>query len=234
MREKIHVGKEAIIIGIIVALLGCLLLYFALDSQTKFKKFRESAETVQALVTKTETRTVTRRSSKGRRRTSHKYDVYIEYTVEGQMYESVLRDYGKYKSSGEHVSVYYDPENPRDVRTEKHYEPAILVGGGILLIGLLIFVSGARKYRKARNLVDLGKYIQTYDWFVENANVRVNKVMYKRVVCKYYDDRGGEYTFKSGAMHPNKIPFAQGSPIKVYVDIELDPKSYYVSMEPTV
>lgn len=110
--------KSSIILkGIIFTIAGLALLAIGIFIKFNSGKFYKSA-------IKTEATIVSIEDSRDYNSTSHKYDklhdVYISYyTEDGEYFENQLLPY--YTNSmreGQIIEVYYNPENPEDVRSK--------------------------------------------------------------------------------------------------------------------
>lgn len=167
---------------------------------------------------------------------STEYDVIVEYAVDGQIYSRTLGYYSSSMKIGQTVTIYYDPENPSHIMNSPYFACAILavlilafggVGGGFIIYEIV-------NMNTINRLAAEDKYI-ICDGMTErvevNANVRVNGMHYKQMNFIYRDSQGYEYVFSSRPYHPNKNPFLDGQSVTVYVDIEKNPKKYYVSEE---
>ena len=164
--------------------------------------------------------------------TSHK--VVVEYIVDGEIYRSSLGYYSSTMRRGQSVKVYYDPSDPSHTMDNATFACAmmlifILIFGGVGT-GFLIYEFRQKKIVTA--LIEEDKYI-VCDSSVEraevSAHVKVNRTYYRQTDFFYRAPDGKEYKFSSRPYHPDKNPFIDGQNVIVYVDIEKDPKKYYVS-----
>ena len=174
------------------------------------------------------------RSSYNHRDDSTDHDVIVEYIVDDVVYTSSLGYYTANMRVRDRVSVNYDPDDPSRTMASPGFAVVIMlililafggVGGGFLIYEL--------RHRKLINgLIAEGKYIVCDSSTVreeKSANVTVNHVRYMQTDFIYCAPDGQEYRFSSRAYHPNKNPFIDGQNVIVYVDIEKNPKKYYVS-----
>ena len=165
---------------------------------------------------------------------SESHSVMVEYIVDGEIYRGLLEYYSSSMREGQYVNVYYDPEDPSHTMTNPVFASLIMlililafggVGGGFLIYEL--------RYKKlVTALIAEDKYIvcdHTVERVETSANVTVNHVRYRQMDFIYHAPDGKEYTFSSRPYHPNKNPFIDGQNVIVYVDIEKNPKRYYVS-----
>lgn len=164
------------------------------------------------------------------------HDVTVEYIVDGIRY---VRPLGYYYSSmevGQTVTVNYDPEDPDHIMSSPYLPLGLLavfflVFGGI---GAGFIIAEITNIKTINRLAEEEKYI-ICDNMTErvevDANVKVNHVYYKQMNFIYRDQYGREYVFSSRPYHPDKNPFLDGKSVTVYVDIENNPKKYYLSIE---
>lgn len=127
-----------LMIGILTLCIGC---YVFISN----KYFMENAEKTNAVIINIETKKHARGIRSGGGIT---HIVTVEYTVDGVEYESEINDYNSRMYEGKTIEVYYDPDNPSNVKTDSMLIPAWLMGIGILftIIGCLFIAT--EKYRK--------------------------------------------------------------------------------------
>lgn len=167
---------------------------------------------------------------------STEYDVIVEYTVGGVLYTRSLGYYSSAMEIGQTVTVIYDSEDPDHMMSKPYFECAviaifILVFGGA---GTIFIVTEILNMQRINRLADEDKYIicdHTCEREEVSAHVKVNRVYYRQTNFIYRDMYGREYVFSSRPYHPEKNPFLDGQSVTVYVDIEKDPKKYYISSE---
>ena len=171
-------------------------------------------------------------------RTSHSGDstthhVRVEYVVDGEIYQNDLGYYNSSMKRGQTVTVYYNPEDPYDTMVRPYFACGmivvfVLIFGGI---GFGMVFSEFRNKKIINRLAEENKYI-VLDSRTERrevrAGVKVNNVHYVQTNFIYRDQYGGEYVFSSRAYPPGKCPFDPWQSVTVYVDIEKNPKKYYV------
>ena len=165
---------------------------------------------------------------------STNYRVTVEYIVDGVLYRERLDHYSSSMRVGQYVDVYYDPEDPSRMKSDPTLTCALMlififtfggVGGGFLIYEF-------RMKRIVTALIEEDKYIVCDHTVMRedvSANVKVNRVRYRQTNFIYNAPDGKEYIFSSRPYHPDKNPFIDGQNVIVYVDIEKDPKKYYVS-----
>lgn len=158
-----------------------------------------------------------------------RHNVMVAYEFEGERYECELGHYSSNMRRGDTVEIFCDPENPQETMTSPWSRVMIFgllgtVTGGI---GIGFLAHELRKRGFAKKLIHSGSYVYANFDREERAFVRVNGVDYCRAVFVYTDPYGVRYEFASEAYHPQKYPYGDGQPVRVYVDIK-DPKHYYI------
>lgn len=218
------------IIGGIFFLTGIIFIIIGAVNVAGWNDFKKDAVPVTATITDISTHTTRRPGSNKRRRT---YDVNIEYEYDGKSYSGDLSYYTSGMREGGAVDIFIDPDDPYKHRSEPY-----LVSGMMAVFGLVFGGIGAaflgheiKKSKYINRLIAEGKFIYADYSGEEQANVTVNNVRYRQAVFVYEDGFGKKLTFKSEPYHPNSCPYSQGDTKKVYVDMETDPKRYYVSRE---
>lgn len=227
--RKYKLDKPCMLFGSIFAFIGTIILISCVVFTVRHIQFRQSAGQTQAIINEIETYYT--RSSKGKRKQHHR--VYVTYTVNGVTYENILNYYDITMKEGGEVTVYYDPERPDRLASTTTPECILfalfaLVFGGV---GYGLLISQIRLAIYINRLIAEDKYIFADDIVEKKSDTRVNNVRYNELVVTCHDDKGIEYEFHSHPFHPNKPPFTQGKPIRVYVDLDVNPGKYYVCEE---
>ncbi|MCH5192927.1 MAG: DUF3592 domain-containing protein [Oscillospiraceae bacterium] len=165
---------------------------------------------------------------------SENHSVLVEYIVDGEVYRRSPGYYSSSMRTGQHITVYYDRSDPSRIKSDPSSACALMlififVFGGV---GAAFLIYELRLKKTVTALIAEGKYI-VCDSSVErvevSAHVKVNRVYYRQTDFFYNAPDGKEYIFSSRPYHPDKNPFIDGQNVIVYVDIEKDPKKYYVS-----
>lgn len=189
-----------------------------------WSNFSKTCESTEAVITSMY------RTGHGKHRRHH---VIVEYEVDGEVYSGDLGYYVSSMRRGQYVTVYYDPENP-DYIMSKPYVACAAIAVFDLIFGTLGFgflIPEFRNKKVINRLAEEGKYI-VLDGSVERresaANIKVNDVRYMQTDFIYRDGYGQEYVFSSRAYPPGRCPFNPWQDVIVYVDIENNPKIYYV------
>lgn len=154
------------------------------------------------------------------------YEVYVEYFIDGQRYESELNGYLMTFSEGDKINIYYDINNPRVIST-KSLDLLVLIVPFMGIIFVLIGALGIKKKIKQRRQ---DKYIEehgeliyaTYVETIVNYSYAVNDEHPYQIVCEWTDPTTNiQYTFKSKNLWRNPEIFINMNNIEsfpVYVD----------------
>lgn len=143
--------KTMIAIGGLFMGIGIIMLVVSFVVNTNSKKFFKTAVKTEATIENIDEYRDYNRTS-GKYRT--KYDVYISYqTADGAFYEDVRLGY--YKNDmreGQTLTVYYDPQDPTDVRAKEGMKLVVWIIGGIgalfSVIGGALLITGATSRRE--------------------------------------------------------------------------------------
>ncbi len=73
------------------------------------------------------------------------YNVTVEYVVDGEVYERTLNEYNSGMYEGKEIEIYYNPDNPSEIKTGPKILEIIFMG-----IGGLFAVIGGRISLKKR------------------------------------------------------------------------------------
>lgn len=107
-----------------------------------------------------------------------------------------------------------------------------LIGGIFLILGSVLFLTGKVKAARKQKLIDAGKFVYArivdidVDW---RRQIQVDRIAMNPffIRCRYRDENGREYEFKSGSLLYNPSGLLRSDRLKVYVDL-LRPGKYYV------
>ena len=219
-----------ILFGALIAIiLAVAALYASQIEKRSFERFKLTAKETDAVITDIHKERVRRRSG-GKTRTRVQHTVTVKYNVDDKDYTTTLNYYTSNMHEGGTVKIYYDPENPEYSMTDPKISNIVLtvLGCIFLLVGLVMLLMELKSYAQINGVIRQGQYIICDMWQEKDAPLTVNGVRYHWIECHYIDDRGGEHKFFSGTFHPNRAPFIEGLPVKVYVDL-YKPKIYFVS-----
>ena len=79
------------------------------------------------------------------------YNVTVEYVVDGEVYERTLNEYNSGMYEGKEIEIYYNPDNPSEIKTGSKILEIIFMGiGGLFAVigGVFLLRNAARKRRK--------------------------------------------------------------------------------------
>ena len=229
MTDFKFVSKQQLSTGIIFAVVGLIFCAVCIGIYVENSRFMKTAQEVSAEVTEVHKDRVRRN---GKYRTD--YDVYIRYEVDGNIYNEELSGGNGSMREGQIIKVYYDPYNPRDVRTGKS-GGAILFGAVFALVFVVVGVFvGVVPYVKAKKLRELkmtGQQITAMitDIIIDKS-VRINKRYPFKAICEAVDPMTNEKYLYSSEGVMNDIHYLQGQLVTVYYDA-YDRSRYYVDLE---
>jgi hypothetical protein len=228
MKRKMGVNTIFALIGTIFFVIGLVLSVIGSFRYNDFNEFMETAETTQATITEIEEDVYYR---KGRRRIRHY--AWASYTIDGNYYNKKLDHYSSTMYVGARIWVYYDPDNPSDVRTGSRVSEIVLfgMGGGFVIIGGVFLIIVIFKKNKVKNLKLNGEqFTGTITNVVQNRHVRINgRHPFKAEVEMKNPFDGETYLYSSDNISDDISQFV-GSQVTVYVDKNKKSR-YYVDMD---
>ncbi len=215
--------------GIIFMLFGLVFFCICLGTINDTKKFAETAQETTALITDVQKERVRRN---GKYRTS--YDVYVQYEVDGVTYNQELNGGSSGMREGQTLVVYYNPENPRDVRKSKS---AGMLGFAMVLslvfvaAGVGIGVVPAVKSSKRKKLRVTGEQATgLITSVIIDRSIRINKRHPYKAQCEVIDPLTEEKYLYSSESYMEDIRHLQGQQVTVYYDPD-DRSKYYVDLD---
>ena len=129
------------VLGILFLIVGIALFLGAVFAGLSSQRFFKHAVETEATIEKIESYTVYNHKGYKKNRRRKEHNVYISYmTEDGVQYGE--QKFGYYTSNmyeGQNITVYYDPENPEDVRSKAGTKLVFYICGGL---GCLFFVLG--------------------------------------------------------------------------------------------
>lgn len=154
----------------------------------------------------------------------------FQYKVAGTVFEHRLVDQKNDYSVGDTTTIYYNPENPSEIRDvlkpESTRLPTVL--GAVALVfwslAAVLIVLSIRAVRRAHrekqmkldelnadrgNKIDLSGTVRTACVFValEATSERVQNSRMIRLVCRWsHPESGREHLLRSSSFHPTKLP----------------------------
>ncbi|ADU73503.1 uncharacterized protein DUF3592 [Acetivibrio thermocellus AD2] len=165
------------------------------------------------------------------------YEVVIKYSVEGEEYYEIIA-HSPLMYVGREITVYYDPNKPRHVKTMGFvFDDLFLVGIGLVffIIGISFTASQFKKFRLRKRLLETGRTVYAdISEITLNTSYTVNSKHPYVITCKWKDpDTGLFYFFTSDNIwfDPEPIIHEKGiTSLPVYIDPE-NPKNYFVSVK---
>ena len=216
------------------AMAGLFVIIFAFKQKGSDEKFFEKAKPVEAVIDEITTRTV-RKGTGSKRKTRTEHDVFVTYTVNDVKYEHIeISSYSSSMSEGATMTLYYDPQNPKDIRDEGAAEMAfplsLFMGSIFVLVGVGLPLGMVLAGNKGKKLMKNGIRCQAEEICLEeNRNVRVNGKHPIVVYCRAMDPRDNcMKEFKSKNCYEDLYKYDIRN-----VDIYLDPNNmskYYVDI----
>lgn len=229
MAKRRSAVKATLGAGIVFMLFGLVFFAISLGLVMETKKFAETAQETTAVVYDVETRRV-RRNKKYRT----EYDVYVQYQANGSTYKTELNGGNGSMDVGETITVYYDPENPLDVRKSKSagmQSFAMILSLVFVAAGVGIGIVPAVKSSKRKKLRETGEQGTAMIVSVDlDRSVRINKRHPYKAQCEFTDPVTGEkYLYSSESMMED-IRYLQGQLVTVYYN-PADRSQYYVDLD---
>ncbi|MGN0667041.1 MAG: DUF3592 domain-containing protein [Huintestinicola sp.] len=224
--EKYKHNLIFMLFGAAFSIMAVVMILIAVSNTVKWNDFRKTAVATDARITNIQ---VSRQHTGKKTKVYH--DVYITYEYNDEEYDDMLSYYSSGMNEGDIVTIYVDPEDPR----KNMSDPGIIliisavmfiVFGGI---GASFFVYEIRRGIYINRLIRDDKYVFAEYTREEPSDLTVNKVRYNQSVFTYDDGYGRALSFTSRPHHPSELAYAPGESMKVYVDMENDPKKHYVS-----
>lgn len=158
---------------------------------------------------------------------------FVTYSVDGQAYENSINSYSSTWSVGDEITVYYNPQNPNQIKTTMPIILFIMFGFiGILfiIVGIVFsFVEKNSKKKKAFLLESGSTLTATVIRFEVNMSLSVNGRHPYRLEVEY-DDGNNKHRFKSDNVWENVTSDCIGETVKVYYDPN-NMNKYYVDTD---
>lgn len=164
------------------------------------------------------------------------HSVFVDYTVDGVEYE--YRELGMYSSSmyiGKTVEIYYDPQDPGDIKSKTGSTLIavifVAIGGIFAVIGGVILGVQIKAKRKTK-LKDTGTCIRLPITQIVTTNTSVNGVTGHVVICDNPDASGGTLnTYRSNPCYEWLSDYLNpGDIVAIYYD-PANPNYYYVDID---
>ena len=215
--------------GMVFVIAGLLFLVIFIFIVVENNNFMETAKETTAVVTEVRKERVRRN---GKYRTD--YDVYVYYEVDGVAYNQEINGGNASMKKGQKLVVYYNPENPRDVRSGggsgiKYF--GVVFSLAFTVIGVLVGIVPAVKANKLKKLKETGN--QTTAMITDiviDKSIRINKRYPNKAICEEVDPVTNEKYLYSSDGVMGDISYLQGQLVTVYYD-PYDKSRYYVDLE---
>lgn len=229
MAKRRSAANASLGAGILFIAVGLIFFFVCLFLTIDTKKFAETAQETSALVYDVQKERVRRN---GKYRTD--YDVYVQYKVNGVTYNEELNGGSSLMREGQTLIVYYNPENPRDVRSDKNagvQSFAMIFSLVFVAVGAVVGVVPAVKLSKRKKLKETGEQGTAIITNVDiDRSVRINKRHPYKAQCEFTDPVTGEKYLYSSEGVMSDIRHLQGQLVTVYYD-PADRSRYYVDLD---
>ena len=224
-----RINKLKITVGALLMAIAAILVAVSVLILMKWADFKSRCVSTDAVITDI-------RREYNYSNESTEYHVTVEYIVDGVVYRRPLGYYISSLREGQVVTINYDPEDPYFIMNDPFIACVLLAVFTLSCagVGIYMLTSELLNRNMVNRLADESKYIicdGRCERIERNANITVNNVRYMQTDFIYYDMEGREYKFSSRAYHPDKCPFYPGQSVTIYVDIEKNPKKYYVHID---
>ncbi len=201
------------VLGIVFIVIGIVTSNFAGIKQ-------ENRVKTQAIITEIDRK----RDSDG----DTSYKVWVQYEVQGKLYEEELGAYSSTYSEGKEIEVIYDKNNPRKVEAE--FESILFLGifsgiGSIFaIIGITGLVVVCIKNKKRKEVEKTGSIIYAKYLDVElNTTIAINGKNPFNIICSWLNPEDNKtYIFKSENLYYN--------PKSIILDMNLNTFPVFIDM----
>lgn len=226
---KYKPNSVSVVFGAIFVIMGMIFLGAIIAVDISYANQKNSYVPVEAVITDIREEKVYDRS---RKTTKITHEVIVKYEYEGNTYRTHLGHYNSAMNVGDREEIYIDPEAPGNTVSSPLTLNLIIIPMVIIVMGLgIAFIIREIKRSKAVNkLIEEDMYIFCDNVIEEQSNTTVNNVRYLWLRCKYYAN-GQTYDFKSHPYHPRDSRYVPGQKVKIYVDLETNPKVYYMVID---
>ena len=224
---KYKPDKTVLLLGGVFFMVGVVIIVILAALKISYVNFEKKADRVSAVISSISSY----RTGSGSKKSTH-YDVDITYLYNGESYTHTLNFYESGMHEGDIREILVDPDDPRNIKMKsKLATPFLLIfavafGG----VGAALLWSEVGTVIRANALIKEDRYVICEDWEERKANVSVNNVRYHEILARY-SNGFTDYEFKSRPFNPSKQPYTEGENVTVYVDIENDPKKYFVYLK---
>ncbi|MBQ5331547.1 MAG: DUF3592 domain-containing protein [Oscillospiraceae bacterium] len=219
--------KTTLILGLVFFIIGFAAAAGFAVYHISYRNFERNADRINAVITNVDAYTT---GSGKSRRTRH--NVEVTYVYDGEAYTNSLDYYISGMRTGDFVEVLVNRDDPQNMRSEPKLWLLLFAGFFLIFggVGFGLTWSEIGTMIKAKRLIDRDRYVMCDNWEEKLSGTAVNNVQYHRIIARY-DNGIEEFTFKSRPFHPAKQPYVPGESVIVYVDIEENPKKYFVYLK---
>lgn len=159
----------------------------------------------------------------------------IRYKADGNVYESVINENNSSWDLGDHITVYYNPDNPKQFSTVfgTTFGTLMLALFGVVFsaVGLIPMLISVKKKGKNQKLMESGTRIAAkVIGFDYNENFAVNGHHPYIIEVEYLSENGERHRFRSGNVwdpigeeilgHDVDVYFEPGNMDKYFVDVD--------------
>ena len=222
--EKYVFSKTRILVGsvflVILLLISALLSTYLIN----WVKFKQNAAEVDAVIVN-----ILFSTNSG---TTDSHNVKISYTYNNTTYETFYPNYSSSMYVGKHLSVFVNKDNPDEIKPTSC--TVVLIVDIVFLF--FVFLSGKLLFGELL----MGFYINRLiaeDYYIyadferrKITSLVVNENRYFSTVFKYTDETGMVRYFESKPYPLDKCPYEEGKGARVYVNLDANPRKYYVSL----
>lgn len=222
-----NANSVLLLIGILFSVIGTAFLVAGIAVLIGHNTFIDNAVQTEAEITRIESDSY-RRNGK----THTDYDVWVEYEVDGEIYEEELGYYNSSMNEGDIIDVYYDPDNPSDVSSGSKILELIfiLIGGVFAVLGVILIIVNILSGNRRKKLMRTGDRLTgTITDVVMNNAVRINNRHPFKAECEVINPFDGEKYLYSSENITEDITGLTGMEVTVYVDRN-NKKKYYVDI----
>ena len=211
-------------------LMSLIFFVVGIIKKTEVDNFLKTAEKVEARICDIDTYTV--RGRKGRNKTSHK--VYVDYIVDGIIYDHILLDgYNSSMSVGKTIVIYYNPEFPKQVKSGDTSGSTIMLVASAITMVISILISGAliKKRLERKKLMTEGTaYTGRIINVRESVSYGKKKRYFYQADCEVINPITQERFVVSSEKVNDDIRILVGMPIVVYMN-NGDPPKHFADVE---
>lgn len=158
----------------------------------------------------------------------------VEYTANGKIFRGELNYYSTGMKYGDRLSIYYNPQNPLDIKTKESslLLLAIFIFMGMIFTGIGLGVGIYMYHQKSKisRLKQRGtRILAEIVELQENTNLSMNSSHPLIVTCRYVAPNGKVYFFTNKSVWLKTEELPTGSKIPVFID-KNNPSNYYVEV----